>query len=206
MTYNPEIHHRRSIRLKGYDYSRVGAYFVTVCAWNKECLFGEIKDGEMLFNEYGEIVMKCWDAIPSHFPHVETDEFIVMPNHVHGIVFINNCRGEVSSPFSEVVAPNSKTKTASIQSRKTPEGGETPPLRKFTLGQIVAYFKYQTAKQINQICNTPGQTVWQRNYYEHIIRDERELQAIREYIRYNPLKWDEDEENPKMKGTIQKNT
>ncbi len=161
-----------------------------MCVWNKECLFGEIKDGEMLFNENGEIVMKCWDTIPSHFPHVETDEFIVMPNHVHGIVFINNCRGEVSSPSSKVVAPNSKTKTASIQ------GGETPPLRKITLGQIVAYFKYQTAKQINQICNTPGQPVWQRNYHEHIIRDGKKLQSIREYIANNPMQWELDTENP----------
>ena len=199
VTYNSEIHRRRSIRLKGYDYSQAGAYFVTICSWQRECLFGKIANGEMILNEYGEIIMKCWDTIPSHFLHVETDEFIVMPNHVHGIVFVNNGRGEVSSPFSEVIAPNSKTKTAPIQ------GGETPPLRKITLGQIVAYFKYQTAKRINQIRNTSGQPVWQRNYYEHIIRDDRELQAIREYIRYNPLKWDEDEENPEMKGPIQKN-
>jgi len=198
MTYNPEIHRRRSIRLKGYDYSQAGAYFVTVCSWNKECLFGEIKDGEMLLNEHCEIIMKCWDTIPSHFMNVGCDEFIIMPNHIHGIITIN-CRGEVSSPFTEIVAPNSKTKTAPIQ------GGETPPLRKITLGQIVAYFKYQNAKQINQIRNTPGIPVWQRNYYEHIIRDDRELQAIREYIRYNPIKWNEDEENPEMKGTIQKN-
>ncbi len=195
MTYNPEIHRRRSIRLKGYDYSQPGAYFVTVCAWNKECLLGEIKDGEMLLNEYGEIVMKCWEAIPGHFMNVGCDEFIIMPNHIHGIITIN-CRGEVSSPFSEVIAPNSKIKTAPIQ------GGETSPLQKFTLGQIVAYFKYQSAKRINQIRNTSGQPVWQKNYYEHIIRDDRELQAIREYVRYNLLKWDEDEENPKMKGTI----
>ena len=199
MTYNPEIHRRRSIRLKGYDYSQAGAYFITVCAWNKECLFGEIKDGEMLLNEYGEIIMKCWDTIPSHFLHVETDEFIVMPNHMHGIVLVNNCRGEVSPPFSEVVAFNSKTKKAPKQ------GGETPPLRNITFGQIVAYFKYQSAKQINQNRNTPRVPVWQRNYYEHIIRDDRELQAIREYTRYNPLKWDEDEENPVMKGIVQKN-
>jgi len=186
MTYNPEIHHRQSIRLKGYDYAQAGAYFVTICAWNKECLFGEIKDGEMMFNEYGGIIMKCWDAIPNHFPHVETDEFIVMPNHVHGIVFINNCRGEVSSPFS-------KTESETIQ---TPEGGETPPLRKITLGQIVAYFKYQSAKCINQIRNAQGMPVWQRNYYEHVIRDEKELQSIREYIVNNPIQWEMDIENP----------
>ena len=200
MTYNSDIHHRQSIRLKGYYYSQTGAYFVTICARNKECLFGQIKDTEMLFNEYGESVMKCWDATPSHFPHVETDEFIAMPNHVHGIVFINNCRGEVSSPFSEVVAPDSKIRTTPIQ------GGETPPLRKTTLGQIVAYFKYQSAKHINDIRNTPGVPVWQRNYHEHIIRNEKELQSIREYIVNNPMQWELDTENPKnRKGSKSKN-
>jgi len=199
MTYNPEIHQRRSIRLKRYDYSQPGAYFVTICAWNKECLFVDVEQGETMLNEYGEIIMKCWDTIPSHFVNVGCDEFVVMPNHIHGVIFINNCRGEVSSPFSEIVATNSKTKTAPIQGR------ETPPPRKITLGQIVAYFKYQSAKRINDISNTPGTPVWQRNYYEHIIRDDRELQAFREYIRYNPIKWNEDEENPEMKGTIQKN-
>jgi len=169
-------------------------------------LFGEIKNGEMILNEYGTIVGKWWDEVPGHFLHVETDEFIVMPNHVHGIVFINNCRGEVFSPFSEDVTPNSKTKTAPIQGGKTPEGGETPPLQKITLGQIVAYFKYQTAKQINQICNTPGQPVWQRNYHEHVIRDEKELQSIREYIVNNPMQWELDTENPQnIKGSELKN-
>ena len=198
MTYNPEIHHRQSTRLKGYDYSQPSTYFVTVCTWNRKYLFGEIVDGKMLLNESGEMVMKCWNAIPEHFMNVGCNEFVVMPNHIHGIIIIT-CRGEVSSPFSGIVAPNLKTES------RTKKGGETPPLRKIMLGQIVAYFKYQTAKRINQTRNTSGTLVWQRNYYEHIIRDDRELQTIREYIRYNPLKWDEDEENPEMKGTIQRN-
>jgi len=113
-----------------------------------------------------------------------------MPNHIHGIIFMNNCRGEVSSPSSDVVAPYSKTKPA------TKQGGDTPPLRKITLGQVVAYFKYQSAKEINKIRNTPGYSVWQRNYYERIIRDEKELNRIHEYIINNPLQWAEDENNP----------
>jgi REP element-mobilizing transposase RayT len=196
MTFNPEIHHRRSIRLKEYDYSRAGAYFVTVCAWQRECLFGEIKNGDMFLNEYGRIVHEHWNAITGYFDNVETDEFIVMPNHTHGIVILNNTRrGGVSPPVPSPVplvlpVPN---KTIDI---KTKEGGETPPLRRHTLGQVMAYFKYQSAKAINQVRTTPGVPVWQRNYYKHILRDERELHAVREYIRYNPLKWDEDEENP----------
>lgn len=155
MTYNPEIHHRRSIRLKEYDYSKAGAYFVTVCAWNRECLFGEIKNGEILLNELGDMVMKCWDSIPTHFPHVERDEFIVMPNHIHGIIIMNNCRGGVPPPVplpipSVLPVPN---KPIDI---KAEEGGETPPLRRHTLGQVMAYFKYQSTKQINAIRNTPG--------------------------------------------------
>jgi putative transposase len=184
MTYNSEIHHRRSIRLKGYDYSQAGAYFLTVCSWNKECLFGEIKDGEILLNEYGEIGMKCWDTIPDHFPHFKTDEFIIMPNHVHGIVFMVGARHAV--PLQTIAEQFAK-----------PVPGSLPTM--------IRSFKSSVTKQINQIRNTPGTPVWQRNYYEHIIRDDRELQAIREYIRYNPLKWNEDEENPEMKGIIQRN-
>jgi len=95
VTYCPEIHHRQSIRLKDYDYSQVGAYFVTVCAWNRECFFGEIKNCTTRLNEYGEIIMKCWYEIPDHFPYVKTDEFIVMPNHIHGIVFTVGVRHAV---------------------------------------------------------------------------------------------------------------
>jgi REP element-mobilizing transposase RayT len=206
MTYNPEIHRRRSIRLKGYDYSQAGAYFVTICVKDHACLFGTIMDGKLQYNDYGQIAYEFWLKISEHFSDAKLDEFIIMPNHIHGIITINNCRGEVTSPFSEVVETNSKTKTAPIQGGETQKtGGATPPLRKHTLGQVVAYFKYQSSKRINQTRNTAGQPIWQRNYYEHIIRDDKELQAIREYIRFNPLKWDEDKENPEMKGTILKN-
>ncbi len=190
MRYDKEIHHRRSIRLKDYDYSQAGAYFVTICTKDRECLFGNIVDREMRLNEYGIVVQKFWNAILNHFQNIELDEFIIMPNHVHGIVAIlnNDCRGEVSSPSLKLNNPILK-------------GGETPPLQKRTLGQIVAYFKYQSAKQITISRNNIGTPVWQRNYYEHIIRNENELNSIREYIRYNPLKWDEDEENPNNEKT-----
>jgi REP element-mobilizing transposase RayT len=186
--YNPEIHHRRSIRLRDYDYSQAGAYFVTICAWNRECLFGDIVNGKIQTNEIGATVQGFWNAIPEHFQHIELDEFIIMPNHTHGIIAIanNDCRGEVSSP---ILKPD--------EIKTIEKGGVTPPLQKHTLGQIVAYFKYQTTKHINQIRNTPGLPLWQRNYYEHIIRNEDELNRIGEYIINNPMQWADDENNPK---------
>jgi REP element-mobilizing transposase RayT len=187
MKYNPEIHHRRSIRLKDYDYSQAGAYFVTVCTQNRECLFGDITNASMQLNNYGEVVTKCWNDLSNHFPRIILDAFVVMPNHVHGIVVIleNYCRGEVSSP---ILKPD--------EIKTIEKGGVTPPLQKHTLGQIVAYFKYQTTKHINQIRNTPGLPLWQRNYYEHIIRNEDELNRIGEYIINNPMQWADDENNP----------
>ena len=96
--YNRDIHHRRSVRLQNYDYAQSGAYFVTICSWQRENLFGDIVDGEMALNEYGGIVEKCWHALTDHYRHLESDEFVIMPNHFHGIIMINNCRGEVASP------------------------------------------------------------------------------------------------------------
>ena len=203
MTYNPEINHRRSIRLKGYDYSQQGAYFVTICAWNKECLFGELKNSEMLLNEYGEIGMKCWEAVPSHFLYVETDEFIVMPNHVHGIITITNVGAQFIAP--SYVDCHTSRHSVINQTNKKNVINQGVINHAPTIGGIVRSFKARCTYMINQIRNTHGIPVWQRNYYEHIIRDDRELQAIREYIRYNPLKWGEDKENPEMKGIIQKN-
>jgi len=186
MTYDHHKHHRRSIRIRGYDYSQSGAYFVTICAQNRECLFGNIVDGEMRLNDSGQMVHSIWNDLPDRYPDIETDEFVVMPNHVHGIVVIrrDDCRGEVFSP--PVVSPIPIIK----------QGGGIPPLRRHTLGQIIAFFKYQTTKQINKIRDTPRHPVWQRNYYEHIIRGEQEMNRIREYIIANPAKWTEDENNP----------
>lgn len=186
--FDPQKHHRRSIRLRGYDYSSEGAYYVTIVAQRRECLFGEIVDGKMHLNEYGEIVQKWWNEIPIHFPNVELGAFIIMPNHVHGIIYIiEERRGEVLSPHDD---PNNNNLNANNK------GGETPPLRKPTLGQIVAYFKYQSTKEMNKI-ETPNAITrfWQRNYYEHIIRNEKELQQKTDYILDNPSRWDEDEEN-----------
>jgi len=172
-----QIPQRRSIRLKDYDYSQEGAYFVTICTQNNITMFGKITSGKMHLNKFGSIVNDCWREMPSHFPNVEIDAFVVIPNHMHGIVnIVDNRRGEVTSP--------------------APKGAATAPLRKHTLGQIIAYFKYQTTKSINQIHQTPGIRIWQRNYYEHVIRNETDLNDVRQYIINNPLQWDMDKENP----------
>ncbi|MBI4680869.1 MAG: transposase [Nitrospirae bacterium] len=189
MKYNPEKHHRRSVRLREYEYSQAGAYFITICAKDRECLFGQIIAGKMILNEYGEIVQEYLDLIPGHFPGVELDIHIVMPNHIHGIIINNDCRGEVFSPG--VLTP-----VESSPGVVKPQGGKTPPLqRKPTLGNIIAYFKYQTTVKINDIRDTFN-PVWQRNYYERIIRNEHELFKFREYVQNNPLQWDLDKENP----------
>lgn len=206
--FDPQIHHRRSIRLKGFDYSSEGAYYVTIVAQGRECLLGEVVDGEMRLNEYGKIVQKWWDEIPIHFSNVELGAFVIMPNHVHGIIYIiEERRGEVLSPRNDPNANNlNDTNQGGMSlSNDIPKnnnqdagklGGETPPLRKPTLGQIVAYFKYQSTKEMNKI-ETPNAITrfWQRNYYEHIIRNEKELQQKTDYILDNPSRWDEDDEN-----------
>jgi REP element-mobilizing transposase RayT len=176
MKYDPEVHHRRSIRLKNYDYSHSGAYFVTVCTHNRECLLGEITDSEMVVNEYGTIVSKSWEWLGVQYDHVELDAWMIMPNHMHGIIVINHdsCRG------GSRTAP-----TATV-----------PMMKRKPVGRLIGAFKTVSTKQINQIRNTPGISVWQRNYYEHIIRDEKSLENIRNYIINNPAQWEEDENNP----------
>jgi len=129
-------------------------------------------------NDAGLMIRKWWDELENKFRDIELDEYIIMPNHFHGIIVIksDNCWGEVTSPYEPDNMRN--------------QGGDTPPLRKHTVGQIIAYFKYQTSKEINHLRNSSGIPVWQRNYYERIIRNEKELMKIREYIRNNPLQWD----------------
>lgn len=218
MTYDPDIHHRRSIRLRDYDYSTNGAYFVTIRTHvgagfpRPECLFGGVVGGIMELNEVGQMVEEWWAKSPDKFPGVVLDEFIIMPNHFHGIVVITDHVGagsprpilikdDVGAGFPRPLLPINHKQGGETPDNQTQggvtQGGETPPLRRQpTLGHIVGYFKCQTTKQINQMCDNPGVPVWQRNYYERVIRNEDELQRVRKYIAENPLKWAQDKENP----------
>lgn len=178
MTHNPDKHQRRSIRLKDYDYSQAGAYFVTICTYNKECLFGKVTNGEMVINEYGKVVEQEWLKTTEIRPNVELDEFIIMPNHFHGIlVIIDKCRGTARC------AP-------------TTDDRQFGKMISASLPAIIRSLKSAATNHINKLRGTSNAPVWQRNYYEHVIRNEHDLNDIREYIVNNPLKWDLDSENP----------
>jgi len=181
MRYNPNIHNRKSIRLKEYNYALPGEYFITICTNDKECLFGEIVEEDMKLSQIGAIVQRYWEEIPKHFPNVGLDAFIVMPNHIHGIIVITNSVGAIHELPLQGKLPLPMTK----QQR-----------RAMLLPKIIGRFKMNSAKEINMFRNTTGSHVWQRNYYDRIIRDEKELNNIREYIINNPLQWFFDEENP----------
>lgn len=191
MTYNPTIHRRKSIRLQGYDYSQAGLYFITVCTHNRVPLFGEIVDGVMVLNAAGQIVEKCWCAIPEHFPQVTLDEFVVMPNHVHGIITIGTTVGTTIGA-NNVVGANDylplQSNETSTQSNETPRPLQHGTSR--TIGSMVRGFKIGVTRWFR--ANTDIHAVWQRNYYEHIIRNEDAYLKIAEYIQTNPQRWETD--------------
>jgi 2-C-methyl-D-erythritol 2,4-cyclodiphosphate synthase len=171
MPYDPAEHHRHSIRLPGFDYSKGGAYFITICTHAKECILGQIGGGQAVLSERGRIVSDCWADIPKHYPGVMLDEFVVMPNHVHGVVWFE---------------------TGERLDAGGMRAGPAPPL----LGNVIGSFKSASTRRINQSLGVQGALVWQRNYFEHVVRDEESLSAIRQYIRTNPQRWHQDAENP----------
>ena len=200
--YNPNIHHRRSIRLQGYDYSSEGLYFITICCHNKVCLFGHVMNGEMVLNEYGQVAFNEWMKTPEIRPNVELGEFIVMPNHIHGIIRITR-RGESHSPNIESNSSDFGGDSRGVLN--TPDFGDdnkmgesvspqrySPRLRgpSQTIGAIVRGYKSAVTKQLNAL--GVGRKVWQRDYYEHIIRNEQSYYNISKYIINNPSKWSDD--------------
>ena len=170
---------KNSLRLRGYDYSSIGAYFVTIVTWQREMFFGDVVDGEMVLNEMGAIVRDEWERTPQIRKEVESGAYVVMPNHFHGIVIINDS-GDISTVGATGRSP--------LQPR-----GPKPK----SLGAIMAGFKSSVTKRINTLHNSPGVPVWQRNYHDRIFRNEREMARIWDYIDSNPARWDDDDENPR---------
>jgi len=157
MPYGPNKHGRRSMRLKGYDYSTPGAYFVTLCTQDRSCLFGEVATGEMRLNEAGRLVQAVWEDLPKHYAAIALDAFTVMPNHIHGIIVLTGI--DVGAGFK-------------------PAPTTTP--KRHALPEIVRGFKTFSARSLNDHQGTHGRRVWQRNYYEHVVRSEESLDRIRE--------------------------
>ncbi|MCK5126076.1 MAG: transposase [candidate division Zixibacteria bacterium] len=152
---------RKRIRLQGYDYSREGAYFITLCTHTSISLFGKVRNEKVELNKNGIIVRNSWFEIKSLYPSIQFDEFVLMPNHFHAILFLVGA----GSPGPEDSKANS------------------------TVSSVIAHFKYLTTRKINSFHNVPGVKRWQRSFYERVIRNEEELLKAREYIQHNPLKW-----------------
>lgn len=195
MNYNPHKHHRRSIRLKGYDYSQPGLYFITICCQDRAHLFGEIENGEMILNEYGKIANQCWLEIPNHFPNAILHEHIIMPNHIHGIVELVGANQYSPETMTNNVSNDGMKNVSNDGVNNVLYGigaNNDSPLRSpsKTIGSMVRGFKIGVTKWMRQ--NTDVYDVWQRNYYENIIRNENAYQRISQYIINNPQNWDND--------------
>jgi REP-associated tyrosine transposase len=172
MKFNPKTHHRQSVRLKGYDYTQPGWYFVTVCTHGKRFLFGDVSDGQMLRNGLGDVAQVEWFRSAKLRDDVLTDAFIVMPNHIHGVL----------------ARRGTARRAPTVERFGQPVVGSLPTL--------VRAYKAAVTRNVNLIRNTAGEAVWQRNYYEHVIRNDRDLNRVREYICRNPERWPWDRENP----------
>lgn len=180
MPYDPQKHHRRSIRLQGYDYARQGGYFVTICTRDRRRLFGHVANGRVELNTFGRLVEAEWRRTADLRPAVELDAYVVMPNHLHGILFITGHGGGTAC----------RAPTAAQFGRPVPR----------SLSTVLRSFKSAATRRMNAARQTPGRPLWQRNYYEHVIRDEEDLERIRAYILANPEYWALDPENPERLG------
>ncbi|HEY3312359.1 MAG TPA: hypothetical protein VGK00_12030 [Anaerolineales bacterium] len=232
MAFDPQKHRRRTIRLPGYDYSQPGAYFITLVTRSRECLFGEIRDGEMQLSPLGQIAGENWRAIPAHFPNVELGAYNVMPNHLHGILIINSFIAS-NVGATQCVAPTDAGNTTPAQFIAPSDAGNTTPAqfiapsgagnttptqcvapagtgntvprgyphgpKSGSIGAILGAYKMSVTRRARhefQGHAMPPPNIWQRNYYERIIRDDREHNNIHLYIAANVDNWTSDDENP----------
>lgn len=174
MPFDPDRHHRRSIRLPFYDYRRFGAYFVTICTFQRALVL----DQQLV----SELILQTWRAIGKYAPAARGDAFVVMPNHVHGIIWLDG--------------GSSSNSAASLTPLRMSQNTGHPIVEPGSLGAIVRAFKSSSAQRVNAVRKTPKRPVWQRGYHERIIRSDSELERVREYIRNNPQKWADDPNNP----------
>lgn len=222
--YDPNKYHRRSIRLKHYDYTTPGAYFITMCIQYRLCLLGEIVDGGMICNDAGDMVARWWEKLPTKFDNVILGEYVVMPNHFHGIIFIQPTpnainetvgatpRGRPSQPNDPTDAGNNSqtgdtsndvgatTQGSPFPNQGQPHGAAPTITRGVTLGEMIGWFKTMTTNEyirgVKELGWQPfNKHFWQRNYFESIIHDDESLSAISNYILYNPKNWLTDKEN-----------
>jgi putative transposase len=223
MSTDPNRHRRRTTRLRARDYASPGAYFVTLCVQDRECLFGDVVDGVMYLNDAGRAAESFWKAIPEHFPRVELDEFIVMPNHVHGIIWIVDNRWVPVDAPTGVNGGNAQERVDVGAKGRYVGANDYLPLQHHkltghqmasrgltrsklfpmghgtsrTIGSMLRGFKIAITRWMRM--NGGIVNVWQRNYHDHIIRNERSLERIRKYIRDNPANWHRDRNNPKRR-------
>jgi len=192
MNHHKQHKNRRSIRLRGYDYSSPGEYFITICTQNRELFLGDVVNGEMVLNDIGVIARDFWNRIPERYEHVVLDAFVVMPNHIHGIICIEYHPGHPAGAIHPVGAIHE------LPLRDGNSGPETyrKQRRQMLLSKIIGWYKMNVAKQANILLNNSGNRFWQRNYYEHIIRNEKSLHRIKDYIINNPAQWDDDMNHP----------
>jgi putative transposase len=190
MVHMPGKHRRRSIRLPRHDYTRPGAYFVTICTQDLACIFGRVVDAKMRLSTLGRFAETYWNQIPDHFPRVKLDEYVVMPNHMHGILWIIDTVdfgvGHVGAQHAAPLRENPVTR---------------PHVIPGSLGAIVRSFKSVVTRSIRSLDTISGIRVWQRNYHDNIIRTQQSLERIRRYIRNNPANWDRDKNNPARSRT-----
>ncbi|MCB0282226.1 MAG: transposase [Calditrichae bacterium] len=175
MSYNPDKHHRRSIRLKEYDYTQSGLYFITICVFQRQHLFGKVLNGQMHLNTFGQIAQNEWEKTFKLRSNLAMQDYTIMPNHIHGIIQITG------KETGKVTVHRDLT---NLERFGKPVKGSVPT--------IIRSYKSAVTKRINELRKSPGAIVWQRNYYEHIIRDEQALNSISIYIRNNPVKWEDD--------------
>ncbi|HET9137345.1 MAG TPA: transposase [Candidatus Kapabacteria bacterium] len=160
---------RKSTRLANHNYQEPGSYFITICSHNKAATFSTIKENSLHLSIYGEVIEQCWQEIPEHFRNTRLDSFVIMPNHIHGVIHIDDWN--TSKP---IIAESMSS------------------LKPSSLGSIIASFKSASTKYIRKRVNDASVEIWQRNYYDRVIRNEKELLQVRQYIEANPLKWRED--------------